>query len=125
MLCEEYEEELVPNTFIGCCARPQAPPHSKHFCSQCSSETNQTTPQHLTEYDLLDTSDVAGADVISRGILQIQKDVKRNPTVPGRTNLQAMPSSTLDETGGVITSQFDECIERDRERERESRILRQ
>ena len=34
--------------------------------------------------------------------------MKRNPKVPDFTNHQAMLSSTLDETGGVVTSKFDE-----------------
>ena len=47
---------------------------------------------------------------ISRRVLQIQKAVKQNPRVPDFTNLQAMLSSTLDETGGIVTSKFDEWV---------------
>ena len=44
-LCEEYDEERLPHTGVGCCSKPKEPDHDEHICIECRSEINQGCPQ--------------------------------------------------------------------------------
>ena len=64
--------------------------------------------RHLICYDQLDVSNVTGAELIARRALQIQRAVRQNPRQPSFEGLEAMLSTALGESGGVVTSKFDE-----------------
>ena len=66
--------------------------------------------RHLICYDQLDVTNVAGAELIARRALQIQRAVRQNPRQPSFEGLEAMLSTALDESGGVVTSKFDEYV---------------
>ena len=40
-LCEEYDEERLPSTGVGCCFRAKEEPHDQHICRECQDEINQ------------------------------------------------------------------------------------
>ena len=61
-------------------------------------------------YDQFDGSNSATAGLLARRILQIQHAVRRGPKHPNFTGLEAMMASQLDETGGVVTSRFDQWV---------------
>ena len=48
--------------------------------------------------------------MLSRRIIQTQKAIRRSAPHPDFTGLDAMMASTLDESGGVVTSKFDEWV---------------
>ena len=66
--------------------------------------------RHLICYDQLDVTNMAGAELIARRALQIQRAVRQNPRQPSFEGLEAMLSTALDESGGVVTSKFDEYV---------------
>ena len=39
-LCEEYDEERLAHTGVGCCCKPKEPDHDEHICIECRSELN-------------------------------------------------------------------------------------
>ena len=51
--------------------------------------------RHLTCYDQLDVANVAGAELIARRTLQIQRAVRQNPCQPSSEGLEAMFSRHL------------------------------
>ena len=66
--------------------------------------------RHLSEYDQADCSNLAAAELLSRRILQMQKAIKRSAKHPDYSGREAMMASQLDETGGIVTSKFDEWV---------------
>ena len=53
---------------------------------------------------------LVGAELIARRALQIQRVVRRSPRRPNFEGLESMLSSAIDETGGIVTSKFDEFV---------------
>lgn len=66
--------------------------------------------RHMSEYDQADCSNMASAELVSRRILMVQKAIRRSPKHPDYSGLDSMMASTLDETGGIVTSRFDEWV---------------
>ena len=66
--------------------------------------------RHFGEYDQYGGSNSATAGLLARRILQIQRAMRRSPEHPDFTGLEAMMASQLDETGGVVTSRFDQWV---------------
>ncbi|CAK0812001.1 unnamed protein product, partial [Prorocentrum cordatum] len=66
--------------------------------------------RHLIEYDQVDVTNLAGAELIARRIVQMQRAIRRDPKHPNYSGLEDMLASALDETGGVVTSKFDEWV---------------
>ena len=62
-----------------------------------------------------DGSSSATAELLARRILQIQRAMRRSPKHPDFTGLEAMMASQLDETGGVVTSKFDQWVAEEQE----------
>ena len=62
--------------------------------------------RHFICYDQLDVTDVAGAELIARRALQIQRAVRQNPRQPSLEGLEATLSTALAESGGVVTSSW-------------------
>ncbi|CAK0788625.1 unnamed protein product [Prorocentrum cordatum] len=65
---------------------------------------------HAVTYDLVDPSNLASLELLGRRVLQIQRAVKRCPRHPSFEGLGLMLSSSLDESGGVVTSKFDAFV---------------
>ncbi|CAK0878561.1 unnamed protein product, partial [Prorocentrum cordatum] len=65
---------------------------------------------HAVTYDLVDPSNLASLELLGRRVLQIQRAVKRCPRHPSFEGLGLMLSSSLDESGGVVTSRFDAFV---------------
>ena len=40
-LCEEYDQECLPSTGVGCCLKAKEPAHEEHICRDCHAETNR------------------------------------------------------------------------------------
>ena len=66
--------------------------------------------RHFSEFDQVDCPNLAGVELICRRIPQIQRAVKRSAKHPDFVGLESMMASSLDETGGVVTSRFDEWV---------------
>jgi len=66
--------------------------------------------RHLLLYDQVNVANLAGAELVARRCLQIQRAVRKSPRSPCFAGLESMLSSALDETGGVVTSKFDEFV---------------
>ena len=66
--------------------------------------------RHFVEYDQVDVTNLAGAELMARRIVQMQRAIRRNPKHPDYSGLEDMLASALDETGGVVTSKFDEWV---------------
>lgn len=66
--------------------------------------------RHLIAHGQVDVSNLAGAELAARRCLQIQRAVRRSPRHPNFDGLDAMLSSALHETGGVVTSRFDAFV---------------
>ena len=66
--------------------------------------------RHLGEYDQTDAPNLAGAELLARRVIQIQRAVKRSAKHPDFTGLDSIMASNLDETGGIVTSKFDEWV---------------
>ena len=66
--------------------------------------------RYLSEVDQLDTGNLAGAELVSRRLLQIQRAVKRNPRHPDFSGLDIMMLSTLDETGAIVARKYEEWL---------------
>jgi len=64
----------------------------------------------LQRYDQLDLSSVAGAEFLARWALVIQAGVKRSPKTPSFDGLDVYLSYSLDESGGIVTSDFQKHI---------------
>lgn len=80
-----------------------------HSQSGAAAEFNNLLEllRHLIVHDQVEVSNLAGAEFAARRCLQIQRAVRRSPRHPNFDGLDAMLSSALDETGGVVTSRFD------------------
>ncbi|CAK0909779.1 unnamed protein product [Prorocentrum cordatum] len=65
---------------------------------------------HAVTYDLVDPSNLASLELLGRRVLQIQRAVKRCPRHPSFEGLGLMLSSSLDESGGIVTSRFDAFV---------------
>jgi len=39
--CEDYGQNVIAPSFIGCCTRPKLPPHAEHICQYCTDEINR------------------------------------------------------------------------------------
>ena len=61
-------------------------------------------------YDVLDVTNVAGAEMAARRILQIQKAVAKNPKAPDFSGLEHYMACALDPAGGVTASEFETHI---------------
>ena len=59
-------------------------------------------------FDQLEPFNLASLELVSRRILQIMRAVRRNARHPTFEGLEGMVAFSLDESGGVITSKFDE-----------------
>jgi len=79
--------------------------------------------RHLLLHDQVNVGTLAGAELIARRCLQIQRAVRRSARHPNFTGLEAMLSSALDETGGVVTSKFDEFVAK--EQKQQAEIMKQ
>ena len=94
--------------------------YANHYISVCGLPPNSSAAhelrvllealRHFIEYDQVDVSNLAGAELIVRRIIQMQKAIRRNPKHPDFSGLDDMLASALDETGGVVTSRFDEWV---------------
>ena len=79
--------------------------------------------RHMLVYDQLNVYSLAGAELLARRCLQIQRAVRRCPRHPSFEGLESMLSSTLDESGGIVASKFDQYIAE--EQKTQSTILKQ
>jgi hypothetical protein len=61
---------------------------------------------HLTCFDQLNVTQLAGAEACSRYVLQVHQAVRKNPKAPDFRGLAVMTTSRLDATGGVLTGSF-------------------
>ncbi|CAK0792870.1 unnamed protein product, partial [Prorocentrum cordatum] len=66
--------------------------------------------RHFIEHDQLDVANLAGAELIAGRVVQMQRAIRRDPKHPNYVGLEDMLASALDETGGVVTSKFDEWV---------------
>ena len=66
--------------------------------------------RHQIEYDQVEVTNLAAAELVARRVVQIQKAIRRSPKHPDFTGLDQLMASQLDETGGVVTSKFDEWV---------------
>ena len=66
--------------------------------------------RHQIEYDQLEVTNLAASELVARRVVQIQKAIRRSPKHPDFTGLDQLMASQLDETGGVVTSKFDEWV---------------
>ena len=66
--------------------------------------------RHLLVFDQLNVASLAGAELLARRCLQIQRAVRRCPRHPTFDGLECMLASTLDESGGVVASRFDQFV---------------
>ena len=39
--CEDYGQNVIAPSFIGCCTRPKFPSHAEHICQYCTDEINR------------------------------------------------------------------------------------
>ena len=39
--CEDYGQNVIAPSFIGCCTRPKIPSHAEHICQYCTDEINR------------------------------------------------------------------------------------
>ena len=65
---------------------------------------------HVVAFDQLDAPNIAAIELTCRRILQIQRAVRRSPKHPDFADLDSMMSSAIDESGGVVTSKFDQWL---------------
>jgi len=72
---------------------------------------------HLTCFDQLNVTQLAGAEACSRYILQIHAAVKRNPKAPDFKGLGVMTASYLDATGGILTGGFAKFVAEEQKNE--------
>ena len=79
--------------------------------------------RHLIVHDQVNVGQLAGAEMVARRCLQIQRAVRRSARHPCFDGLEAMMSSALDETGGVVTSKFDEYVAK--EQKQAAEIMKQ
>jgi len=96
------------------------PAYANHYLATCGVATNSTLAHelrnlfamlhHLNAYDQLDCPNVAAVELLCRRVLQVQKAIRKSPKHPDFANLDGMLSSTLDESGGVIASEFDQWV---------------
>ena len=66
--------------------------------------------RHQIEYDQVEVTNLVAAELVARRVVQIQKAIRRSPKHPDFTGLDQLMASQLDETGGVVTSKFDEWV---------------
>ena len=72
-LCEEYDEERLPHTGVGCCFKAKEPEHDEHICSNCHAEINQrslTHPEPPAAEDLSGTATGPGGESARMGLFQ-------------------------------------------------------
>ena len=61
---------------------------------------------HLTCFDQLNITQLAGREACARYILQVHQAVRKNPKAPDFRGLGVMTSSRLDASGGILTGSF-------------------
>ena len=62
------------------------------------------------QFDQLDPSNCAGAELQVRRLVQIETAVRRNPKVPDYTGLECMLDSCTDSSGAAVTATFDSWV---------------
>ena len=65
------------------------------------------TISYALTYDLVNIANLSSFEMLARRAIQIQKAVRKCPKHPSFEGLEMMLSSTLDESGGAVVSQFE------------------
>ena len=91
---------------------------------------NIFTALHLFQaYDKFDLPQIAGIEFLARWALMIQAAVRRQPRAPNFEGLEAYLSHSIDESGGVITSDFTKYVAEEQKAEaqvmKQNRLLRE
>ena len=66
--------------------------------------------RHFQAYDQLDLPNLAGIECICRRIIVCQRAVRKNPKAPDFGGLEQFLQSSFDESGGLLTSEFDKYM---------------
>ena len=66
--------------------------------------------RHGLQFDGLAGRRLAMFEYLSRRLLMIHRAVKKNAKHPNFEGLESMPTSSLDESGGVVAMKFDQYV---------------
>ena len=64
----------------------------------------------LTTHDRLNVPCIAGAELVARRVLMIQRAIKRNARAPDFEGLESYLSNALDPQGGVVSPDFEKHV---------------